>query len=302
MGDNLGIDKGIAQAAVRQQRNVTRRQLLALGLNDVAISYRVKKGRLYRPHPGVYTVGAPPITPEEHAMAAVLACGARAVLSHGSALALWGIWRRWDRPFDVTVTGDRRPRGIRVHRTPTLDRRDTTRHRGIPVTTLARTLLDMAPSTTPKSLTRAVNTGRQNGHVHLDALAEVVKRHPRHRGAPKLRSVLGLAGQRPTRSGFEDDFLEFCRRFGLPTPEVNTVVAGHEVDALFAEEKVIVELDSWPFHSSRTSFEDDRKRDADTLMADHVTVRLTNERFDGEPEQVADDVQAILAQRRGRGA
>jgi very-short-patch-repair endonuclease len=104
---------------------------------------------------------------------------------------------------------------------------------------------------------------------------------------------------RPTRSGFEDDFLEFCRRFGLPTPRVNTVVAGHEVDALFVQERVIVELDSWRFHSSRRSFEDDRKRDADTLMADHVTVRLTDERFDGEPERVADSVHAILEQRRG---
>jgi hypothetical protein len=299
VGDNSDIDRVIAQVATRQQRNVTRRQALAAGWDDDAISYRLKCGRLYRSHPGVYTVGAPPVTPEEHAMAAVLACGDRAALSHGSALALWGIWRRWDRPFEVTVTGDRRPKGISVHRTAKLDRRDTTRHRGIPVTTLARTLLDVAPRMTPKSLTRAVNTGRQNGHVHLDALAEAIRRHPGHRGAAKLRSVLGHAGDRPTRSGFEDDFLEFCRRFGLPMPRVNTIVAGHEVDALFVEERVIVELDSWRFHSSRRSFEEDRKRDADTLMADHVTIRLTDDRFADQPERVADDLHAIIERRRG---
>jgi hypothetical protein len=230
-------------------------------------------------------------------MAAVLACGPGAVLSHGSALCLWGVWRRWDRPFDVTVVADRRPKGIRVHRVARLHRRDVTRHLGIPVTTLARTLLDQAPCMPPKSLTRALNTGRQNGHVDLGALAEVSDRYPRHPGASKLRAVAGLSGRRPTRSGFEDDFVEFCREFGLPTPETNATVAGHEVDALFVEERVIVELDSWLFHSTRRSFEDDRKRDADTLMADHVTVRLTDERFE-KPAELAAYLHTILARRR----
>jgi hypothetical protein len=178
-----------------------------------------------------------------------------------------------------------------------LHRRDVTRHLGIPVTTLARALLDQAPYMPPKSLTRAINTGRQNGHVDLDALAQVSDGYPRHPGRAKLRNVLGLSSRRPTRSGFEDDFLEFCRKFGLPTPEIGAIVAGHEVDALFVEERVIVELDSWLFHSSRTSFEDDRKRDADTLLAGYVTVRLTDERFDA-PEQLAAELHAILAQRR----
>lgn len=298
VGDKPSIERVIAHTAAKQQRNLTRRQLLALGLAADAIDYRVKIGRLFRSYPGVYTVGAPPVTPHEHAMGAVLACGDRAALSHGSALALWGIWRRWDRPFEVTITADRRPQGVRVHRVRHLDRRDVTRHFGIPVTTLARTLLDQAPRMTPKSLTRAINTGRQNGHVHLDGLADVVGRYPSHPGAAKLKSVLGLCAEKPTRSGFEDDFLDFCRRFGLPTPLTNTVVAGHEVDALFPAERVIVELDSWPFHSSRNSFEGDRRRDTDTLIVDHVTVRLTDERFDGEPEEVAAQLHEILERRR----
>ena len=92
---------------------MTRQQLLTLGVPRPSISYRLKAGRLFRTgYPGVYTVGTPPITPHEHAMAAVLACGPDAVLSHGSALSLWGIWKRWDRPFHVTTPHDRRPKDV----------------------------------------------------------------------------------------------------------------------------------------------------------------------------------------------
>jgi hypothetical protein len=201
----------------------------------------------------------------------------------------------------VTVTTDRRPRGIRVYRSAGLERRDFRIEHVTRVTSVARTLLDCAPRMRPKSLTRVINDARRSGHLHLDALAEIVARFPLHPGAPLLKPFVGTT-QAPTRSGFEDDFLEFCRRFGLPTPRMNTFVAGHEVDALFPQEKVIVELDSWRFHSNRGSFEGDRRRDTDTLMADHVTVRLTDERFDGEPHEVAAQLQAILAQRRGRAA
>jgi hypothetical protein len=234
-------------------------------------------------------------------MAAVLACGPGAVLSHGSALALWGVWKRWDRPFDVSLEVDRRPKGIRIHRI-SLDRRDVTRHYGIPVTTLAKALLDQAPKMTPKSLTRGVNDGRRNRHVSLDALADVIRRHPHHRGKARLQAVLGAAPQNPTRSGFEDDFLSFCERYGLPRPETNVMVCGHEVDALFVEEKVIVELDGWPFHSTQVSFEDDRDRDADTTAGGFVTVRITGERFDQRPEREARRLHAILEQRRGLAA
>lgn len=302
VGDKPNIEVKIAQLAGRQQRNVTREQLLALGMAGSSIDWRLKLGRLYRVHPGVYAVGAPPITPLERAMAAVLACGPHAVLSHGSALTLWGIWKRWDMPLHITIAGDRRPKGIRVHRVRRLDRRDVTRHHGIPVTTLARTLLDMAPTMRDKSLTRAMNTGWQNSHVRPSALHDVVKRHPRHPGRSKLMAELGAAGERPTRSGFEDDFPSFCKRYGLPTPQMNTTVCGYEVDALFEAEKLIVELDGWPFHWSRTSFEDDRRRDADTLAAGYATLRITRERFEQDPDGEAARLHEILARRRVRAA
>jgi hypothetical protein len=301
VGDNSNIEVKIAQIASRQQRQVTREQLLGLGLASSSIAWRVKNGRLFPSHPGVYSVGTPPITPLERAMAAVLACGEGAVLSHGSALALWGIWKRWGIPFDVIVKADRRPKGVRVHRNK-LNKQDITRHHSIPVTTLARTLLDMAPEMRPKSLNRAVNNGRLADQLSLDALLDVVQRHPNHRGTKHLKAVLGIATRRPTRSDFERSFPAFCERYGLPRPEMNFPFGKHELDAFFPEEKVIVELDSWLFHSSRTSFEDDRAKDADTTAAGCVTVRITDERYEKRAAEEAARLRRILAQRRSAAA
>jgi hypothetical protein len=298
VGENPNIEVKIAHIAARQQRVVTRTQLLALGMASSSIDWRLEIGRLYRVHRGVYSVGAPPVTPLEHAMAAVVACGPSAALSHGSALTLWGIWKRWDRPFDVTVASDRRPKGIRVHRARRVDRRDLTRHQGIPATSLARALLDQAPRMTAKSLTRAVNDGRLNGHLQLDTVADVLARNPAHLGKTKLAAILGLSAERPTRSTFEDEFPAFCKRYGLPPPQLNATVCGHEVDVLFPNEKVIVELDSWRFHSSRLSFERDRDTDADTLAAGFVTVRITWDRRQKDPDGEAARLRKILAGRR----
>lgn len=230
-------------------------------------------------------------------MAAVLACGPGAVLSHGSALTLWGVWKRWDLPFHVTTRADRRPKRIRVHRVRRLDRPDVTRHTGIPVTTLARTLLDQACDMPPKSLTRAVNDGRLSGRLQLSALQDVINRHPHHNGRPKLQTLLANATARPTRSIIEDDFPAFCERHALPIPQMNATVCGYEVDALFADAKLIVELDGWAFHSSRIAFERDRRRDAVTLAAGFATLRITAERYERDPAGEAARLRQILARR-----
>ncbi len=156
----------------------------------------------------------------------------------------------------------------------------------------------MAPQMRPKSLNRAVNNGRMDHHLSLDTLADVVRRHPTHPGAKPLKYLLGIAPKRPSRSGFEDSFPAFCERHGLPQPKTNVLVCGHEVDALFPEERVIVELDSWPFHASRTSFEDDRNRDADTLAGGFATIRITGERYEQAPDEEAARLHRILARRR----
>ena len=302
MGRKGSVGDQIAHTAARQYGNVTRKQLLELGLGKGAIKSWVSTGRLYRVHRGVYAVGCPAVTPFERAMAAVLACGERAVLSHASALTLWGIWKRWDTPFHVTIVGDRRLKSVRIHRVRRLDRGETTRQHGIPVTTLARALLDCAPSMRPKALNRAINDGRLAGQLRPTTLLELAARHPSHAGSPLIKAALGSTAERPTRSDFEAGFPGFCERHSLPIPRMNAIVCGHEVDALFEREKVIVELDGWAFHSSRASFESDRSRDADTLAAGFETLRITWARYRHHPTKEAARLHAILAARRGATA
>ena len=267
-------DLAIASIAASQHGNIARRQLLELGLSRQQIAYRRRVGRLYPVFRGVYSVGRPATHPLQRAAAAVLACGERAMLSHNSAMTLWGLWKRWDEPFDVTVAGDRRPKGVRIHWATNLLTRDVRDHQGIRVTSPARTLLDQAPTITAKSLTRAVNNARLERILSLNELGDVVARFHLHPGARLLRSFVDGKGG-PTRSEWEDFFPAWCEQYRLPPPVMGAIVAGHEVDALFPNEKVIIELDSWEFHQDRGSFESDRDRDADTLAAGHLTVRIT---------------------------
>jgi hypothetical protein len=293
------VDRKIAALAGRQYGYVKRKQLILLGVGRGAIDHRIDTGKLIVAHAGVYAVGHTPVTPAARAMAAVLACGDGAVLSHGSAAALWGMLKRWEEPIEVTAEADRRRPGIRAHRVATLNRSDVRHHLGIRVTSPARTVLDMTPRLTQKTLTRVVNAGRRSGHLQLGALEELLARTPRGRpGANRLRRIVETAPEVPTRSGLEDGFLAFAQRFGLPRPLVNTQLAGHEVDALFEAERVIVELDGWEYHRDRGAFENDRERDAIALHAGYVTVRITDERFERQPATEAARLHAILRARR----
>jgi hypothetical protein len=296
VGDKSHIDPTIAQIASTQHGNVTWSQLLAAGVHRDAIRYRVKTGRLFPAFRGVYAVGRPPSTPLEKAATAVLACGDRSALSHGSAMTLWGFWTRWDQPFEVSVASDRRPKGIRVHRVAGLVQRDVRIEHGIRVTSPARTLLDKAPTIPGRSLTRFVNDGRRREILTVADIDDVALRFSLHPGAPLLRGQ--LTDQNPTRSGFENDFLSFCERFGLPIPRLNTMVHGYEADAYFEAEKLIVECDGWDFHNDRGAFEDDRERDAAMLALGIVTIRITKRRLGGDPAREAARLHAILADRR----
>lgn len=297
MGRNRSLWTEIAQIAAEQQGNITTAQLLALGMGEGAIRHAVRTGRLFRVFRGAYAVGRPPVKPIERAAAAVLACGPRAVLSHGSAMTLWGFWKHWDEPFEVALAVDRRPAGLRLHRCSTLLRRDVSTHHGIGVTSPARTLLDMAPRVKPRALTRLINEARLAKLLSLEDLADVVDRNPSHPGAQRIRPHLDNP-QNPTRSTGEDDFPAFCRRYDLPTPQMNAVVHGFEVDAYFPEKRLIVELDGWPYHRGRRSFESDRDRDATMLMHGIPTVRITYDRLDDDPDREAARLHTILENRR----
>ncbi len=236
----------------------------------------------------------------EHAAAAVLACGPGAVLSHRSALALWGLTPNWPSRFDLIVPGDRRPKGIRVHRA-TLAPHDIRRRDRIAVTSPARTLLDCAPSLAPNTLTRAFNNARRKLGLRPRHIADVIQRNRKHPGAARLKPFVDVRGG-PTRSEWEDAFPAFCRRSGLPEPLMSARVEGFEVDALFVEEKVIVELDSVEFHLDREAFESDRDRDATTLAAGFATVRITWERMHERAAAEAERLHRILRRRRQRAA
>jgi very-short-patch-repair endonuclease len=194
----------------------------------------------------------------------------------------------------VAETDHRRP-GIRIHRV-TLTRGDARRHLGIRVTSPARTVFDVAPRLTDKALTRAVNELRIARRLRLEHLGELVARLPRHPGASRVRPLIE-SRQGPTRSELEDSFAAFAGQFDLPPFEFNARVAGYEVDVLFPEQRVIVELDGFEFHGTRQAFEKDRERDATTLAAGHITVRITWERLTNAPDKEAARLHAILAAR-----
>lgn len=287
------LDAAVAEAA-SVYGNVGWRQLRGAGLSEGGIRHRVAIGRLYRVHRTVYSVGRPPRTPLERADAAVLACGPGAALSHGSAMTLWEFWKRWDEPFEVIVPADRRPPGIRVHRSRTVNRRDLTVQLGIRVTSPARTIFDTAPRLSDKALKRTVNSALHTLWLHESELIELTRRLNHLPQARRIAPLIGLGGT-PTRSGWEDGFPEFCRTHGLPEPVMGALVCGYLVDALFPEQKLIVELDSVEFHHNRVAFEADRERDAETLAHGFGTVRITWERVNARE---AERLQRILDRRQ----
>jgi hypothetical protein len=290
------VDRKINALANRQRGYVNRRQLLALGLDRNAIDYRIRIGRLIPVHTGVYAVGHVPRLPQDRAYGALLACGPTALLSHGTAATLYGIYRRWDTPFEVTVPTKRAPRGVNTYRAK-LIRADRAMVEGLRVTSPARTLLDMAPRLDGRQLKRAFNKLRLDHGLSTDQLRDVLNRFPRHPGAARLRPLAAIR-HNATRSRIERKFHAFCERHGLPEPLLNVKIDGVEVDAYFPEHRLIVEVDGYEVHSGPASFESDRDRDASMLALGLPTVRITEERMDNEPEREAERLRVILANLR----
>jgi very-short-patch-repair endonuclease len=253
----------------------TREQLLNAGLSSQTIQRWIADGRLIRVYQGVYALGHLPPSPHAKTMAALLACGPTAVLSHRSAAKLWGLIR-YDGPIEVTAHNTRRRPGIIVHRHRLTDH-DITHHWGIPVTTPARTLTDLAHVLAPDTLTRAINDARLRNLLNLDDLPA------------KLRKDQTA---RPTRSTFEDTFLRFLDRHHLPRPEVNAHVAGYEVDMLWRPQRLIAELDGYNTHEHR--FEQDREKDADLLTHGFRVVRVTWDRLTHQTAKEADRFNELL--------
>ena len=243
-------------------------------------------------------------------MAAVLAVGPDAVLSHRPAAARWGIRPGASGPVDVSVPRKlRSTKYIRVHEA-NLPADEVTVVEGIPVTTVTRTIFDLASVASPHETQRAMHEAEFLRLADALSLDDLVDRHRGERGTATIRSILedGRIGAGVTRSEFEDRFLAFLDARGLPRPEVNVLVQGIEVDCLWREQRVVVELDGHASHATRATFESDRARDRMLAVAGHSVVRVTWRHLHREADSLDDDLRALLRlpgaapNRAGRGS
>ena len=302
VGEELDrLDLRIAEIAARQYGAIAIAQLQEVGIGKNGITRRVKRGQLHRIHRGVYAVGHRGLSLHGRFMAAVLACGEGAVLSHASAVVLWGLLKPLDGPVHVTTpatSGRARRPGIHLHRSPSLANpsqtqepspspsyprqaggrrgrlspRPTTHRHNIPVTTVSRTLEDLRATNllAPHLLRRATRRAELAGH-----------------------RLEGIATDR-TRSDLESLFLALLRRYGLPHPEANVKLGRWTVDFLWRAERLVVETDYWGYHRGSVAFEDDHARDLDLRAAGYAVLRFTDRQLEAEPERVVADVAGEL--------
>lgn len=270
------VDHLIARLASGSRGLVTRARLLDAGLTPRQIERRLASGHLHPLHRGVYAVGHTALPPFARELAALLACGPTAHLSHRTAAVAWYMLPPAPGPIHVTVSGSHRrgPVGVHLHRTT---RPDATQRDGLPLTSALRTLADLASTGSPE-LDRAVNEAIIRRLATPDEL---------RRFTPDAAT--------PTRSEAERRLLALIRRAGLPRPETNVRVSGHEVDALWKAQRLVIEVDGYAFHGSRAAFERDRARDADLLAAGYRVLRVTWRQSTEQPEAVAARLGAALA-------
>jgi very-short-patch-repair endonuclease len=294
--------EAVADLATRQEGPVADWQLLELGFPRTTIESWLRSGRLHCWHRGVYTLGHRALGRRGRLWAAVLACGRGAVLSHRSAAGLWGI-RPDNRPrIEVTVASRGRAsrKGIQVHRVRRLDPRDVTKIDGIPVTTLARTFLDLAEVVPQNQVRRAINEADYLRLFDLKAVKELLSRSNGRRGIrPLTAALIAVFPEERTRSDLEEAFLEFCERRNIPRPKVNRGRDGRELDMTWPGHNLIVELDGYQAHRTRRAFEEDRRRDARHLLDGIRTVRVTDAWLTREPDDLEQTLRELTARRSG---
>jgi len=280
---------------------VAREQLVALGLSTDSIDRRKAAGRLYPLYRGVYAVGHSVLSREAHWMAAVLACGHEAVLSHRSAAAHWGIRGYSGAYVDVTSLSKAKSRGSICRHCARLLPDEVTKHEGIPVTSASRTLFDLSGTLVPQDLESAL---RQSEHLRLYSslsLKDLLERYPRHRGTRSIRTALANLESTPgeVNEGLEQRFLAFLDTYALPRPNLNAWITaqGHryKVDCLWPQQKLIAELDSWQAHGTRSAFQSDKSRDRRLAVAGYSTTRITHQMLTNEPQQLANDLKRLLS-------
>lgn len=296
-------DRAIASIAARQHGVITHAQLLAIGISSSGVRARVAAGRFHPLHRGVYAVGYPPLRAHGHWAAAVLACGSKAVLSHASAAALWGIRPSSASLIDVTATG-RRGRGrdgIRVHGADALRACERTVVEGVPCTTVARTILDLAGFLAGGPLEYAIHRAQTQRVFNREDVIAALEHSPTRRGTAAVRRILGISGsdEDEVKSPLERRFLRLCRSAKLPAPRVNAWIAladggGVEVDFSWPERRLVVEADSRAHHDTDRAFENDPRRDRLLTLAGWRVVRFTHRDLTEHPAAVLSELRRLL--------
>ena len=292
----------VAAQAAREWGVLSLDELQACGLAKTAVAVRVRNGRLHPMFRGVYAVGHANVPLEGRFLAAVKACGPGAVLSSVSAAVHWGLARPRPGPIHVAVSGDagRAKRGIRAHRT-VIEPFERRRHRGVPVTSPARTLLDCAAVLDARSLRRAVREAQALGLVTIEDLVAILRRLEARRGCRKLANIVA-SGPAPTRSVLEDVVFDLIVRGGLIPPDVNKPLwlDGRKVvpDFRWPEARLVVEADGAAWHDHKLAREDDAERQALLERHGERVIRITWGQAIGRPAETLTRVRAAGAPRR----
>jgi predicted transcriptional regulator of viral defense system len=288
-----------AELAAAQHQVVAFRQLRHLGIGRGWIQHNARTRRLHRIHDGVYAWGHKDLTRDGFLIAAVLACGEGTALGDRTAVVHWGLIQSASRAIHVVVPRKRKPvvEGVTVHLTRHLTEADRAVVRGIPVTSLARTLVDFAGVARPRELIQAIEQAERLRVFDLREVEETLARSNGRRGAKALRKALKeLHGEPPDlRSELEHRFRNYCKTRKLPIPSFNVVIEGFLIDAVWERKKLIVELDSRRHHMGIAEFESDRKRDTKLQMAGYRIARVTDHRLKREADELEADLRSLLA-------
>ncbi len=269
-----------------QNARAHRRQLLAAGIDRRAIDRRVNKGTLVRVHAAVFKLAGVPPVPLAEETEALLACGHSAALSHHSAAVLWGLRKGTARPIHVTIPDGRygrNPAGVTIHRSRKLTPADVRIHQGLPVTSPARTHLDIAATLPVTDVARVLDQAIAERIVTASDVEEILRRCGGHRGAATLRTALhGRTRSRLTKSQAEKRLLDAIEQAHLPKPLIGEHIRGWECDLCWPDHKLIVEIDLFELHTTRTTYRKDHKRDVDHQLAGYRVLRFTVDQVDEE--------------------
>ncbi|MGI8624850.1 MAG: DUF559 domain-containing protein [Solirubrobacteraceae bacterium] len=288
--------------AARHHWVLTRAQLLDLGLTADGIRHAVEAGRLFGLHPGVYAVGRSELSLEGRWLAAVRACGEGAVLSHIAAAKLWGVYEGAAARIDVTVptqAGLLGPHGVALHRSDTLVRGDRTRHRRVPVTSLRRTLVDLAGVLTARQLRSALRLAERVHGLSLSALRATVDQPRTAYRVARLRTALDewVPKVDLTESDLEQEFLVFCAAHRLPAPEPQVWFGRFRADFVWADLRLIVETDGRKYHKGDIPFQWDAGKDRALKALGFEVLRFTWAEIVNRPASVAAELRAAFKRR-----